>query len=253
MEYSIDMSAVNDYAKRLERLHRSALPSVVRATLNNAVYDVKTNTMPKSAKKHFKERDKNFFKVNSRFDKATGWNISSMKAVVGFVPRGDTNKAVEDLEKQEHGGKITNKAFIAMKSARTGNSPLRKTRSNARISTLRDKAITKTNSSGGHSKKQQFIRAAFYSMQHGNGLVLGGKTSKGGRTLFKIHSISSTTKSKGARLKIKAQALYNVKKGRAVSITSPTHFMERATEKSALKMPLDFKREAERQFKKYLG
>jgi hypothetical protein len=252
MEYSIDMSAVNDYARRLQRLHRSALPSAVRATLNNAVYDVKTNTMPKSAKKHFKERDKNFFKANSRFDKATGWNISSMKAVVGFVPRGGTNKAVEDLEKQEHGGKITNKAFIAMKSARSGNSPLRKTRANARIATLRNKAITKTNSSGGHSKKQQFIRAAFYSMQHGGGLVLGGKTSKGGRTLFKIHSISSATKSRGAKLRIKAQALYNVKKGRSVSV-SATNFMEQAAEKSALKMPMDFKREAERQFKKYLG
>jgi hypothetical protein len=175
-----------------------------------------------------------------------------MKAVVGFVPRGGTNKAVEDLEKQEHGGKITNKAFIAMKSARSGNSPLRKTRTNARISTLRNKAITKTNSSGGHSKKQQFIRAAFYSMQHGGGLVLGGKTSKGGRTLFKIHSISSTTKSRGAKLRIKAQALYNVKKGRSVNVNA-TNFMEKSAEKSALKMPMDFKREAERQFKKYLG
>ncbi len=252
MIYEIDSSAVEKYAEKLATLHRSALPSAIRNTLNKAAFNVKQGTLHDSAKKNFINRDKNFFKANSTVKQATGFNIATMQSEVGMYEgklQGENNYAVKDLEQQEHGGRIKSKSFIAMRTARTGKNTNKKVRANARMSTIPDN-VTSVNRKSARSKSQQFIRAAMYSLSKGNGYVLGHQTKGGGRTLWKIDSIAINIKTR--RMRLIATPLYNVKANREVSV-SGTHFMREAAQKSAKGIPITFKRAAEFQIKKHLG
>lgn len=261
MNFKINTIPLEHHAERLNEINRSALPVSIRGALNDAVYDVKIRTMPKSAEV-FKKRQNNFFKANSKFDKATGFNISSMKATVGFfenkLVHANTNYAVKELEEQEHGGVIEHKAFIAMRPARVGNKMVR---ANARLSAIKDK-IVKTSrvgkGKGGKlisvkSKKQQFIRAAFFAeKKYGKAaFVLGGRSSNGGKTLSLINEIRGSgryTRNK-YNLEISRTPLYNVKKGRAISV-NPTNFMKRASLETGLQISKFFIAQAEKQFNK---
>ena len=53
MVLHVDSSAIAAHAARLERQSKSALPVVVRQTLNKAAYDVKQRTMPRETNKEF--------------------------------------------------------------------------------------------------------------------------------------------------------------------------------------------------------
>lgn len=238
---------------KLEKLHRSALPVAVREALTMAAKDVKTNTMPKSAKR-FKQRKPNFFKANSRYERATGFDISKMKATVGFVSSGlqnsATNYAVRDLQQQEHGGKIGGRDFIAMRSARNGRGNVRE---NFRLHELNKSKIVRAG--GGRSKKQNFIRAAFVAAKTGKAL-LGNKDSKGSRTLSMINEIwGSTRRSElrsSRRLMIKRTPLYRVK-GNRVVIVKRTDFMKRASNESALNLNAYYIQQAQKQLAKYMN
>lgn len=252
MQFEIDSSAIEKYGHTLAKIHRSALPTAVRATLNGAAFDVKKNTLLSSAKKTFTERQKNFIKANSRVDPATGWDIGKMEAIVGMSEQGlsgENNYSVKDLEQQEHGGKINKKAFIPMRGARTGRSDKKTVRAAARLSKIGTNSFTHLNRGSAKSRSQQFIRAAIYAVSKGDGYVLGHRTKGGGRTLWKIDSISINRGTK--KMKLKATPLYNVMAGRSVRISKPTHFMREAAEKSAKQMPKIFNHEAERQIKKF--
>lgn len=261
MNIEVNTSHITEHAKRLSEISRSALPVAIRGTLNDAVYDVKTRTMPKSAEV-FKKRKPNFFKANSKFDKATGFNISSMKATVGFyenkLVHQNTNYAVKELEEQEKGGVIEHKTFIAMRPARVGNKMVR---ANARLGAIKDK-IVKTSrigrGKGGKtisvkSKKQQFIRAAFFAeKKYGqSAFVLGGRSSGGGRTLSQINDIRGSGRYTRGKynLQITRTPLYNVRKGRAVTVNA-TNFMKRASLETGLRISDFFMEQAKKQFNK---
>jgi hypothetical protein len=247
-----DTSQVDAYADKLGTLKRSALPTAVRATLNGAAFRMKKNTLLKEASKAFTQRDKNFFKAFSKVEMAKGWDVDQMVATVGFSERGlvgSNNYAVKNLEQQEDGGKIGGRSFIPMRTARSGNSSSKKVRANYRVSDLRKKKITEINRRSG-SPKQQFIKAAMYALEHEDGLVLGHRTSSGGRTLWKIERITQNIKSR--KLHIKAIPIYNVRANRSVSVKA-TNFVEKAAVRAKTVMPKIFQHEAERQFKKHLG
>lgn len=148
MRLHINNDALVAFTKNLDKMHRSALPVAIRGTLNDAVYDVKTNTMPKKAME-FKKRSPNFFKANSKFEKATGFNVNTMQATVGFyenkLAHQNTNYAVKDLEQQEHGGNIAKKTMIAMRTARVGNKMVR---ASDRLSAIKKLDFVKVSSSG---------------------------------------------------------------------------------------------------------
>ncbi len=256
MKLNINSNAVVNQTNRLEKLHRSALPVAIRETLNNAAFDVKKNTMPKTAKE-FKKRQPNFFKANSKVEKANGFDTKSMKAVVGFFENNlvGKNYAVKDLEQQEKGGEIKKKSFIAQKGGRVGNKMVRQ---NLRLNNLKGKTFVKTSSFGknnqgnrisGLSLKQQFIRAAIYAeTKFGkDAFVLGGKGKGGSRTLSLINGIR-----KGRfGIEVSRTPIYNVKKGRAISVKA-TNFMKRASFESGSKMDSFYIAQAQKQFLKYI-
>jgi len=264
MVLNINSSEVVKHTARLERIHKSALPSAIRNTLNDAVFDVKKRTMPEKAKVFKKRSPGNFFKANSKFEKAQGFNINSMKATVGFyenkLANASTNYAVQDLEQQEDGGVIKSKTFIAQRGARMNNKMVLP---NYRVHELHGKQFIKPSSVGkGHrgnrvnvrSLKQQFIRAAIYAAEHfgKNAYVLGGRNSNGSRTLSAVNFVRTSGRfTKGKHnLEISRTPIYSIKKGRAVTV-SPTNFMKRASLESGSKMESFYIKQAQRQFEKF--
>lgn len=235
MKLNINSDAVVKFTARLERMKKSDLPVAIRSALNDAVFDVKTNTMPKSADDSFENREPNFFKANSRFESATGFKISAMKAVVGFKSeklRGSSNFAIKDLEQQEQGGQIGGKAFIPMKTARVGKQPKKAVRAMNRTSAIRN--MVDSGKVSGDNKKQEFIKAAFKAGS--GGYVLGNNSKK---IAWRVDSL------KGRRNRIKMTPLYSYAAGRSVNVKK-TKFMEEAAKITAKKLEGFFEKQAKK-------
>mgnify|MGYP001012205513 CR=1 FL=1 len=217
--------------------------------------------MPKSAKRTFKERQKNFFKANSTAVPAEGFDINSMKSEVGFYENKlsikSTNYAVKDLEEQEHGGRIKGRDFIARKEARLPGGLVKNA---ARITELKtgNKIVfiksslaskTRSGKSTVVSRKQAFIRAAIKAKElMGDKALVLGNASSGKRTLSLIRSIRFTKK--GTGIKINRTPLYTFKGGRVVEV-QPTNFMKRASFETSSNMDEMYIRRAQAQFKKH--
>jgi len=227
MIFDINNDAAVVFTNQLEKMHRSALPVAVRETLNGAAFDVKMHTMPEAADDAFIVRKENFFKSKSSVDKAKGFDIGSMEAVVGFI--GD-DQAVKDLEAQEHGGEIDGRSFIPMDTARSGNTHNSQVRPSNRISKIKN--VVNANTMEGKTAKQKFTHAV--SKAGKGGFVLGNNEKQ---TLFRV-------KNDGRDFKL--TPLFSYDKGRDVSV-SKTEFMQTATEKSAEELSKIYYKQAEKQ------
>lgn len=235
MKININADAAVKYTNILEKMNRSALPAAVRGTLNGAAFDVKQNTMPAEANKEFVNRSPNFFKANSKVSKATGWEISEMKAIVGFSPTSSrgADLAVNELTQQEYGGEIKSRSFIAMAPARGGSS-VKPVRPGNRLSRIRN--LVDSSKMPGKSLKQQFIAAANKAGK--GGFVLGNTPRK---TVWKIESVG--------RGGIKKKAMFSYVENRSVRVEG-TGFMRAASLESANKIDNLYIREAERQIQR---
>lgn len=246
---NINNDAVVKYTAKLEKMHRSALPVAIREALNNAAFDVKQRTMPKSSKKAFTNRQRNFFTANSRVDMARGFDVKTMKAVVGFTEgklRGSNNQAVKDLEDQEHGGGIGGRSLRATPSARVSSSEDRPVQMKYRLKDLKN--VVNANKIVARSKKQKFIKAAFIAKKKfGKDAFVLGNIRKGGRlTLSHIKKIKSLGRTK---IEIKRVPVYTYKKGEVWRV-KPTGFMRRASMESGLKIEQHFIKQARKQFER---
>lgn len=241
MIFNINTDAAVIFTNKLEKLNRSAFPVAVRGTLNDAAFDVKTRSMPASSKSTFEQRQPNFFKANSKFILAQGFNINTMRSDVGFyenrLKNQGSNFAVKDLEQQERGGSIAGKALIPTIYARTGKTSKGNVRPNARLSAIKNKGVLKADDVTGKfhnlSKRQQFIAAS-------------NRVGKGGFViykdfLFRINSVFGKN--------IDADPLYSVKRGRTVRVNQ-TRFMQEASIISSNRMDDFYINQALRQFKK---
>lgn len=210
------------FANKLEKIHRSALPSAIRNTLNQAALMVKKETLLESAKSNFKERQPNFFKANSKVDFAKGFNVNSMESVVGMFSnklKGEDNYAVKNLEQQEEGGQIEGRSFIPMKQARI--SGWKVTKPKFRMAQMNN--VVDVNKVRAKNKKQKYIKAAFKAKSlFGDAAFILGNPWKGNRTLSKIDDVST------GPLLIKRTPLYTFRKGRKITV-SGTNFMKRAS------------------------
>ncbi len=242
MILNINSDAVVRHTHRLEQMGRSFIPIAIRNTLNSAAFDVKTNTMPATAKANFIQRKPTFFKANSRVQTAKGVDIRSMVAIVGFQPKSGTDKSVDDLKQQEHGGSIDGRSFIPLISARTSGSWLKNVKSNMRISDVRKK-IVDASKVDGKNDKEKFIKSAIHAGK--GGFVLGvDKNGNGNRSLVQVRGITRN----GRNTLVKSVTVFSVKGGRKVT-PKATHFMQNASEESTGKMEDIFKRHAERLIK----
>lgn len=239
---NINTDAVVAYTNTLEKMHRSALPVAIRGSLNSAAFDVKLKTMPISVKKEFKERNKTFFKANSRVVMAKGFNVKSMKALVGFTEgrlKGGNNFSVKDLFQQEFGGTINKKSFIPTDSARGGNKakPVRPSNRLSKINRIIDARKGRT---VGKSPGSRFAKAVHKAGKGGHVLA----PLRGSMFLWRVNSLNKT---KSGQYKL--TLLYSFQKNRSVKV-NPTHFMANASLVSGRKIETFFIKEAKRQFER---
>lgn len=234
VSFNINTDALIRHTNRLEKLKKSALPKVIRNTLNSAAFDVKQTTMPATARE-FIQRKPSFFKRFSKVAPAPGSDIKSMVATVGFTGK---DQAVEDLEQQENAGNIDGRSFIPMNTARVGNSQRKGVKV---INRFKNIGHIINAAKGKGSDKQRFIKAAYMAVKlYGNrAYVLGNKRSDGKQTLSRIDEIWGSTRRQGGfgsrKLQIKRTPLYSFKKGRHVDVKG-TRFMKRASMESGLKI-----------------
>ena len=244
MKFNVDTNDVIVFTNKLEKLNKSAFPNAVRGTLNSLAFDVKKNTMPKSALR-FKKRQKNFFKSNSRVNMAKGSNLRSMKSEIGFANKAKTAKgAVEELEQQEHGGVIDDREYIPVKSARTSKNNSRMVQKRNRLGTIGIKNIVKTSGMSAKNRGGRFVQAV---KEAGVGGFVQSKLK--GKDLTMVWRVNSLNRTKGGRFKL--TAVYKVNESKNVKVRA-THFMEKATKKTAKSANKFYIKEAERQFKKAL-
>lgn len=237
---NINTDAIVKFTNKLEKMHKSALPTAIRNTLNNAAYILKTYDMPESANKTFENRQKNFFKANSRYEKATGYNIKTMRSTVGFIEGGLTggdNFAVRELEQQEEGGRIDKRTFVPLDDARQGNTKGGLIKKRNRLSSIRN--IVEVKKLKVKNKRSRFAAAAAVAGR--GGFVLSGKV------LWRIDSFRKTKKNSVYT----KSAVYSFKKGRSVSVKK-TDFMKKASLNTAKELEHLFIIEAEKQFEKFL-
>ena len=228
MILNINNSEVVKFTDKLERMHRKHLPKVVRDTLNNvALKGVKQDTLLKTTSKTFTNRQKNFFRANSRVNFAKGWDIKKMKSEVGMSPhklKGGNNHAVDDLEQQETGGKIKGRSFIPLKKARTSSSWNRGVQKRYKISDIPDNSIVKAYSNKrGRNIKQKWLLSAIHAGP--GGFITGTKqTATGSKVVFRIDKIIKSKRG----VKIGSTPIYSIKKNRTIIIKKRTKFMERS-------------------------
>lgn len=233
MELRIDTSEMVILANKLEKINRSAFPVAVRNSLNSAAFDVKQRTMPSQASKAFTQRQKNFFKANSRVNMARGFDVDTMVSEVGFIPLNGTNHAVDDLEQQEHGGSIDGRAFIPLNQSRVGKSYKKNVKKPNRISGVRN--VVNAKKMSGENKKQRFLKAIFEAGAGGHILSENG-------FLIRVDQLPVNGLAK-------LTPLFSYKRGRKVKVKA-THFMEKSSIESGKRIDTFFKREVIKQLKR---
>lgn len=234
-----------EYARQLKEMSRSSFPVAIRTSLNSAAYDVKKNTLQRSADAHFVKRSANFFKANSRVVQAQGFDIRTMEATVGMVESslklGGNNYAVKDLESQEFGGNINRKSFIPLNTSRSGKSNNKSVALKNRLSSIN--RIVDARKAKGVNDKQKFVKSVLHA--GAGGYVLSKWKDK--MILWRVNSLYRT-----ADGKFKLTPLYSYEEARSVSVKA-TGFMRTAANESAKKIPDFFVLEAKKQIAKLTG
>ncbi len=233
---------------RLERLHRSAFPSAVRNTLNDAAFDMKRKELPKSFKKNFKPKSGTipFFKKLTAVNKATGFDVNQMKSVVGLLDPSNVvdKRFVEGMYKQEHGG-IIDDGLRYLKYARGGSYSNRVTSEN-----IYDKNKVISGRSrigrGKGTRKSKFVARAYRSMKDDKPMFMN---SMRGNFLVKVKTVSSNVRTRKLSFNFEFVAMSRkVVKTRIKS----TKFNSEAAKETSKKLERFYREKAEYQFTRHL-
>ncbi len=235
MKLDINNKEVRAYTDNLRKLHRSNLPIVIRQTLNDTAFDVKVNTLLKSADKQFILRSPGFFKKHSMVKKADGFNINTMRAEVGIVPGG--NYAATQLTKQELGGSIRNRTNIYLDTSRTGGN---KSKLVKKPNYLKTKGFVHGTPNRKRSEKSQFIANAYIAKKLN--LFL-----KQDNTVFNVEDIKFNNKSN--KVFVKMTPISDYEKNRTINLIARP-FLRPASEISYKKQNAFFIKNANKRFKK---
>ena len=229
---------------KLERLNKSAFPSAVRSTLNDAAFEMKQVNILDSARRNMTVRNPSFFRKFTGVNRAQGFNVYAMQSEVGFVNT-DPNKikgkkAIEGMEHNEVGGADATGAMYLPKSRTSGNAN-RLVKRGARFA--KGKIATGT-SSKMRTKKLNFVANAYASAQQKKPTFI--ETSKG-KFLVQVTKFSSDHK----KLNIKMDFLMRSRK-QHVAHAKATHFNKEAALKTQKQIEVFYAKNAEYQFQKVL-
>lgn len=230
---------------KLERLNKSAFPSAVRSTLNDAAFAMKQKEILLSAKANMTVRNPTLFKKFTGVKRAAGFNVSSMYAEVGFIPKDGISgsKVPEGMEHNEVGG-TDNTGAMYLGKARTSNSLKKRVRRASRFD--KSKMARTGRSSNLKAKKEGFMSKALASLYENKPVMI--KSSKG-TFVVQVKSISPETK--GRKLKIEMDFLMRGRRKNPAK-ARPTHFNREAALRTASQMEGFYNKNATFQFNKIL-
>ena len=257
MKLYVNTDATIILTAKLEKLHRSAFPSAVRNTLNE-VADNHKKLIPKVAKHKFKnERNKTFFRAITNYEKATGFDVNKMTATSGLNPKalgGKASKVINNLEKQETGGKIKGRKLLAGSWSRSGNNLGGKVKSSSRFekNDLHDSTeafkfqLAKTG-----SKASAYISAVASAVKKGNKsfIIKSGRNGKLRGMAYQINKMKTNVKTRKTTLKTTKVYGYVSENEFTVKRKNFIGDSRRMVIKNIDKI---YKEKAEFQFKKYL-
>jgi len=196
---NVNLDANIKLTAKLERMHKSAFPSAVRSTLNDAGFHHKQKEILISAKQNMTVRNPSFFRKFTGVKRATGYDVNSMYSEVGFKNtdpnRMKGRKAIEGMEHNEVGGS-DNTGAMYLGKARTGGTLNRLVRKKSRF----DKSkLAKGTSSKMRTKKMNTIGNAFASLKENAPTFI--ETSKG-RFLVQVRKIKTDSGHKKLDIKM---------------------------------------------------
>lgn len=233
---SINNDNIRRYMKALSSLHKSALPNVVRFTLNDIAFDVRNRHIEKSADKLFIRRQKNLFKKLTIIKKATGYLVSNMFSEVGLLK----NEFTDSLKRQEIGGVIPNRNVIPSIGVRPGR--------NIKKKISRPKYVSNLDilSPVDEDKKDLFFKTAFISKKENKPLLYK-------KRLYKVKSFKrpKAKRIKNKKTKVELIPLYTMDKGKSVTVKK-NPFLENAVEKAMQTSTLVFHSNMQKQIEKLL-
>lgn len=235
---NINTDASVALVNRLKSMHRSAMPLAIRGILNAAAFDVKVRTLDDSATQNFIRRSPTFFKRFSGVNRAAGFEINTMRATVGMTANGTARAqtAIMNMEKQEHGGKVT-EGLDYLAASRTGSNLDRSVRAAKRFD--KSNVIRGAYKYTGTTKSRKI--AAAYSALRENKYQ---KVKIGSRNFYRtVTSISKTSKGK---VRIRSKLIYVSRSGSIAPIMA-THFSQEAAERTKPMIPTFFNREVQKQ------
>ncbi len=239
-QFSVNTDAVIAFTAKLERLNKSAFPSAVRSTLNDAAFAMKTTNILASAKLNMHVRNDAFFRKFTGVQRATGFNINSMEAGVGFSNSNaqKEKKALLGMESNEVGG-IDSDGGMYIGASRGSRGLVKR---NSRF----DKANVSTSYKNWKNGKSSNMLRMVSSLMDNKPVFIN---TKNGRFLVKVKSMSSSIK--GQKTDIKLDFLMRGRKDHAAHAKA-THFNRQAALNTAKEMEGFYIKNAEFQFEKEL-
>lgn len=243
--FTLDVNESIKYTARLESLHRSAFPSAVRNTLNNAAFGVK-KTLPEVAASKFTIRSKTFFRTFTKVNKAKGFNVNSMVAVAGIDAKRNP-KLGRNLAAQETGSTVDARKLFAHDQARTSRSRNKKVRRVNYIDKLNIHNANRAYRANKGTKNSKFVAAVYSTVRSGKKHMLLSSGGKG--MVYEIMGLSQNRNTKNINFKIKK--LYNYKSNPKYK-ARPRKFMAKTANIVSRKLPDYYRQNAEFQFKKHL-
>lgn len=243
--FDVNTSECIELTNKLTKLHRSAFTVAVRGALNDAAFETKKQ-VPKIADRKFTTRQKSFFRAFSTVDKASGFNLNTMRSTVG-INSAKGSEVAKGLEKQEFGGVIKGRKLLPLDTARTSKSHNKKVRRANRFENIGRVARITGGTSRRRTRKSNFVASVMVTAKLGASYML---LRKGGRgILYRVSGVRQNMRTK--KLRFKADPLYHYRNNRA-SRVSKTPFMEPAAERAAKQIAVFYEKRAEQQFKRLL-
>jgi hypothetical protein len=221
-QFSVNTDSIIHLTEKLESMNKYSFPSAVRATLNDASFEMKTKNILESAERNMKVKAPNFFKANTGVEKARfNRNIEYMSSTVGFMnKRGiKANKAVTYGMEANEAGSTDDTGMMYKKATRTGRGLVKRSKYYDRMKKTKNRSNKKGNS---------YVQSAFESLANKSSIMVDTKIGKA------IIQVKSITSSKG-KLRIKSDLLMldrTVKKAKA----NATHFNREAAQKTQKQM-----------------
>jgi hypothetical protein len=206
------------FTKRLDKVHRSRLPTAVAFTLNELSWKTKAKHLLPEARKKYTVRRPNFFKAYSVATKAKGFDINRMNTRVGMRPNdqsGASSNASRNMPTQQGGGRIQSRAFIPRPGARKGGTDQGLVEKKNELKKISQ--IYKTQDAKGSNERNRFQRTVAFALKRKR----VGYVMQKSHVLYRVRKNDGQYKMKPFKKKsynFSTEAIYSVSRSRAVAV-----------------------------------